>query len=116
MLLDSDLCFSVHLATKAWVCPHWLAKLSLWGLVSEQKLDRTRKERLVFALENLVFDHEMKTDWLDKVSCVDRAVNPLRNVVVEFVHAASSYFVKGSVAAENHDQDNDWKEKKVPVW
>jgi hypothetical protein len=116
MLLDSDLCFSVHLATKAWDCPHWLAKLSLWGLVSEQKLDRTRKERLVRALENLFFHHEMKTDWLDKVSCVDRAVNPLRNVVVELAHAASSYFVKGSVAAENHDQDNDWKEKKVPVW
>jgi hypothetical protein len=85
-------------------------------MVLSLKLDRTRKEGLVGALENLVFDHEMKTDWLDKVSCVDRAVNPLRNVVVEFAHAHSSYFVKGSVAAEDHDQDNDWKKKKVPVW
>jgi hypothetical protein len=70
-------------------------------------LDRTRKEGLVGALENLVFDDKMKTNWLDKVSCVNRTVEPLGNTEVQFPHAASSYFVKSRVAPEDHDGDND---------
>jgi hypothetical protein len=73
-------------------------------------LDRTRKEGLVGALENLVFDDKMKTYWLNKVGCVHSTVEPLFNIEVQFRHAASSNFVKSCVAANGHDGDNDLAE------